>query len=113
MRPPHVTPRAGKDSLADRIERVSVTVGPSADLDMKSFEDKGRDRFIETKTTKYGKNTPFYVTPNELRFSRENAARYFLHRVFGFRDSPRLFALHGNVADRCMLEPSGFIARPM
>jgi len=81
---------AGKESLADRIEQVSVTVGPSAGFDIRSFESNGSDRFIEAKTTKYGKNTPFFITPNELRFAQENAAKYFLYRVFRFRTDPRL-----------------------
>ncbi|MBN49909.1 MAG: hypothetical protein CMN85_10230 [Spongiibacteraceae bacterium] len=104
--------RAGKESLAERIEQVSATVGPSAGFDIKSFEENGADRFIEAKTTKYGKSTPFFVTPNELRFSRDNSSRYYLYRLFRFRESPRLFALHGHVEDRCILEPSEFIARP-
>jgi len=104
--------RAGKDSLADRIEQISVTVGPSAGFDIKSYEENGTDRYIEAKTTKYGKNTPFFITPNELRFSRDNASRYYLYRLFKFRDTPRLFALNGHMEDRCILEPSEFIARP-
>lgn len=104
--------RAGKESLAERIEQVSETVGPSAGFDIKSFEESGVERFIEAKTTKYGKDTPFFVTPNELRFSRNNSSRYFLYRLFRFRESPRLFALHGHVEDRCILEPTEFIARP-
>jgi hypothetical protein len=103
---------AGKESLADRIEQVSATVGPSAGFDIRSFEENGSDRFIEAKTTKYGKNTPFFVTPNELMFSRKNASRYFLYRIFKFRAAPRLFALQGHLEDRCILEPSEFIARP-
>ena len=63
--------RAGKESLADQIEQVSVTEGPSAGFDIRSFELDGSDRYIEAKTTKYGKSTPFYVTPNELRFSQQ------------------------------------------
>ena len=104
--------KAGKDSLADRIEQISVTVGPSAGFDIRSFEENGTDRYIEAKTTKYGKNTPFFVTPNELRFSRDNASRYYLYRLFKFRDTPRLFALNGSMEDRCILEPSEFIVRP-
>lgn len=104
--------RAGKDSLAERIEQVSATVGPSAGFDIKSFEENGTDRFIEAKTTKYGKNTSFLVTPNEIRFSRENASSYHLYRLFEFRESPRLFTLQGWVEERCILEPSEFMARP-
>ncbi len=104
---------AGKESLADHIEQVSATIGPSAGFDIRSFDENGSDRFIEAKTTKYGKNTPFFVTPNELRFSRENSSRYFLYRIFKFRETPRMFHLHGHLEERCILEPTEFIARPI
>jgi hypothetical protein len=102
---------AGKDALADRIEQVSATLGPSAGFDIRSYETDGSDRYIEVKTTKYGKSTPFFVTPNELRFSREHESRYFLYRTFKFRDSPRLFTLPGHIEERCVLEPAAYIAR--
>ncbi len=102
--------QAGKEALADRIEQISVSVGPSAGFDIRSFEENGTDRFIEAKTTKYGKNTPFYVTPNELVFSRENASRYFLYRVFKFRMQPRVFTLPGYLQDQCILKPSQYLA---
>lgn len=103
---------AGKESLAERIEQVSVTVGPSAGFDILSFEEDGTDRYIEAKTTKYGKNTPFFVTPNELRFSEENSSRYCLYRLFRFRADPRLFALQGYLREKCILNASQFVARP-
>lgn len=102
---------AGKDSLADQIEQISISIGPSAGYDIRSFEDNGADRFIEAKTTKYGKNTPFFVTPNELRFSQKNSSRYYLYRIFKFRDTPRLFALEGNLEESCILAPSEYRAR--
>lgn len=102
---------AGKEMLADQIDQVSVSVGPSAGFDIHSYEESGKDRFIEAKTTKYGKNTPFFVTPNELRFSRDNAGQYFLYRIFKFRAHPRLFALHGHLEERCNLTPSQYLAR--
>jgi len=101
---------ARKEALAERIEQVSVTVGPSAGFDIRSFEENGVDRFIEAKTTKYGKNTPFFVTPNELEFSQKNAAQYFLYRIFKFRADPRLFALHGHLQEQCILKPYQYLA---
>jgi len=102
---------AGSANLADQIEQVSATVGPSAGYDIRSYETNGTDRFIEAKTTKYGKSTPFFVTPNELRFSRDNACCYFLYRVFKFRDQPRVFTLQGHLQDQCRLTPSQYSAR--
>ncbi len=103
--------RAGQDSLADRIERVSETQGPSAGFDILSCEVNGKDRFIEVKTTKYGKNTPFFVTRNELAFSQKNPSRYYLYRLFRFGQKPRMFTLHGHLQDLCNLEPSLYLAR--
>ncbi len=41
---------------------------------------------------RYEKNTPFFVTPYELRFSQYNMDRQFLYRVFKFRKETLLFA---------------------
>lgn len=100
----------GRESLAEKVEQVSNTVGPSAGFDILSFEADGSDRYIEAKTTKYGKQTPFFVTPNELRFSRNNSERYHLYRVFGFRLDPKVFDLQGPLDQLCDLTPSQFIA---
>lgn len=101
----------GKESLAEKIEQVSVTIGPAAGYDIRSYNLDGTDRFIEAKTTKYGKSTPFFVTPNELVFSSENAHNYFLYRVFKFRAKPGVFTLPGYLEKQCLLMPSQYIAR--
>jgi hypothetical protein len=43
----------GHERLADRIERTSKNRGDGAGYDILSFEDDGRERFIEVKTTAY------------------------------------------------------------
>lgn len=100
----------GKDSWADRIEQVSVTEGPSAGFDIRSFEEDGSDRFIEAKTTKYGKHTPFFVTPNELRFAERHVSKYYLYRLFSFRADPQLYALQGQLQAHFQLTPSEYLA---
>lgn len=103
---------AGKESLADRVEQISATSGPVEGYDIRSFEESGEDRFIEVKTTKYGKSTPFFVTPNEIEFSRKNHANYHLYRLFLFRKAPRLYALSGPIDKQCNLIPTEFKASP-
>lgn len=105
--------RSGRDAFADRVEQVSLTEGPAAGFDIRSFEENGTDRFIEAKTTKYGKNTPFYVTSNELKFSEENASNYFLYRLFRFRAEPRMYVLQGHLPEKCTLKPTQYIARTL
>ena len=101
--------QAGKESLAERIEQVSVTEGPSAGYDVRSFDLNGADRFIEVKATNYGKNTPFFLTPNELMFSQKNNKDYFLYRIFKFESAPRMFTLQGDLQELCILNPSQYL----
>lgn len=102
---------AGADSLADRIEHVSVERGDGLGYDIRSFEPDGMDRFIEVKTTRFSRYTPFYVTPRELEFSHQEANRYRLYRVFHYSKNPALFALAGNLDRHVALTAAQFIAR--
>jgi len=101
---------AGKESLADQIEHVAETQGDGAGFDIRSFEADGSDRFIEVKTTKYGRYSPFFISANELRFSEKYARSYHLHRIFQFRDAPRLFSLAGSVEKNLILSPTEYRA---
>lgn len=101
----------GKTKLADRIEHVSDTQGDGLGYDILSFEQSGRERLIEVKTTAYGKRTPFFVTKNELECSRDERERYHLYRVFAFRKSPGLFGIQGALDQSFNLEPNQYVAR--
>jgi hypothetical protein len=102
---------SGKELLADRIEQVSETKGDGEGYDILSYNDDGSDRFIEAKTTKYGIHTPFFITTNEVEFSRKYRENYHLYRVFEFRESPKLFTLDGFVGDVARLEPRIYTGR--
>ena len=103
--------RAGKDHLARNVEQVSKTVGDHLGFDIRSYEESGRDRLIEVKTTRYGKHTPFYISDGELRFSEANAESYQLYRLYGFRKQPLLFTLPGDVGRHVQLDPVNYRAR--
>ncbi|MBK9315789.1 MAG: DUF3883 domain-containing protein [Acidobacteria bacterium] len=104
--------KAGKNKLAGKVEQVSISHGPSAGFDILSFEENGKDRYIEGKTTKYGKNTPFFLTANEFRFSEKHAANYYIYRIFGFRKNPRMYTLQGQLGKRCILTPTQYLVAP-
>jgi len=95
----------GQPRLADRIEHVSQTRGDGLGYDILSFDTSGRERFIEVKTTAFGKDTPFFVTRGELACSRHSADRFRLYRVFEFRKQPQLFELSGALDRHCILDP--------
>lgn len=102
---------AGKKALADRVEHVASTQGDGLGYDVLSFEESGRERLIEVKTTTFGELTPFYISRNELARSEADTEIYRLYRLFGFRERPRLFELPGAISARCELEAVSYLAR--
>ena len=101
---------AGKEGLADKIEHTSQELGDGTGYDIRSYEENGTDRFVEVKTTRYSRYTPFYVTPNELKVSHERADHYNLYRVFQFKANPQLFISPGCIDKQFRLEPSQYLA---
>lgn len=102
--------RAGHERLASKIEHVAKTRGPSDGFDVLSFETTGQERLIEVKTTRYGAETPFFISRNELAVSEDRSAQYQLYRVFRFGPETKLFQLPGAVSESCRLLPSQYIA---
>ncbi|MGB8634878.1 MAG: DUF3883 domain-containing protein [Rhodanobacteraceae bacterium] len=100
----------GKKALSKRVDHVARTQGDGLGYDVLSFEENGRERLIEVKTTAFGQLTPFFVSRNELARSESDAARYFLYRLFDFRDRPRVFQLPGAITDFCQLDPTTYRA---
>jgi len=101
---------AGREALARRIEHTSRVRGDGEGFDILSFEESGKERLIEVKTTKYGRETPFFVSSNELTVSDSRADQYHLYRLFGFRVAPRLFTLAGALGSTCRLSASSYLA---
>jgi hypothetical protein len=85
--------------------------GDGLGYDILSFETSGADRLIEVKTTAYGQETPFFVSRNELAFSREQDAAFHLYRVFAFRKSPKLYLRQGALDRGFTLDPETHKAR--
>lgn len=103
---------AGKESLAAKIEHTAKVRGDHAGYDILSFEVSGAERLIEVKTTKYGVDTPFFVTRNEVATSERHAPQYQLYRLFAFREAPRLYTLPGAINQTCRLSAATFLAAP-
>ncbi|MCP3176883.1 DUF3883 domain-containing protein [Desulfuromonas sp. KJ2020] len=101
---------AGKEILAERVEHSSQVEGDGLGFDIRSFEENGKDRLVEVKTTKFSRYTPFYVTPNELKVSAERDKDYYLYRVFQFVKTPRLYIAQGCLDRQFTLTPSQYLA---
>jgi hypothetical protein len=103
---------AGKRKLAESVEHVSKTRGDGLGYDILSFEESGKVRLIEVKTTKSRAETPFFVSRNELQVSQEQAEVFHLIRVFNFGPAPRWYHLPGSINSTCELQESTFLAVP-
>ena len=94
-----------QDRLADRIEHTSKVRGDGAGYDVLSFEEDGKPRYIEVKTTAYARETPFFVSDGEITFANFHEQDFSVYRVFEFRRAPRLFELRGRPDRHCRLDP--------
>ena len=104
--------QVGRETLASRIEHTSRIRGDHEGYDILSYDERGAERLIEVKTTKYGASTPFFVTRNEVSTSERRSSLYEIYRLYSFRASPRLYTLHGAVSASCRLSAATFLALP-
>jgi len=100
----------GFRSLAERIDHVAQTQGDGLGYDIVSYDENGRERLIEVKTTAFGSMTPFFASAKELSVS-DTREGFQLYRVFKFREAPRIFSLPGPLRESCTLDPVQFRAR--
>lgn len=99
-------------AFADGIEHVMADDGDGPGYAIHSYGLDGSDRFIEVKTTCYGRETPFYVSAHEVAISRHYGSRFWVYRVFGFRTQPMLYILQGPLDETVSLEPTEYRASP-
>ena len=58
-----------------------------AGYDIMSYDiDKKAEKYIEVKTTTGTKNTAFYISENELNFSKTHSDQYCIYRVYGLKN---------------------------
>jgi hypothetical protein len=91
----------GKENLAEQIRWISNEKGDGTGFDILSKNANGTDKYIEVKTTKLGKETPFYFTRNELQFSQKYIEKYHLFRLFNFESGVKMFTKNGSLDSIC------------
>lgn len=102
--------RAGKRKLSEQVEHASADRGDGLGYDIVSYEESGRERLIEVKTTRYAEMTPFFLSRNELEVSKLRSDEYQLYRLYRFDARPKLFVLKGSLGEVCRLEPTSYRA---
>lgn len=99
-----------RPDLARKVRWISEEDGDGAGYDILSFDAKGKERFLEVKTTVGSDITPFYITRNELSFSSERPEAFRLCRVFDFSMRPRMFELAPPLENFVHLSPLSYEA---
>lgn len=99
--------KMGKDQLAKQVYWVSKD-DDGAGYDILSRNLDGTDKFIEVKTTRLGKETPFFFSKGELIFSQRNTGNYHLFRVFNFDSDAKIFTMNGGLDTICQSEPVNY-----
>ena len=100
--------RKGKEKFSEQIRWISKEEGDGAGFDILSKDLNGKDKYIEVKTTKLGKETPFYFSRNELLFSQEHAEQYNLYRLFNFENDVKMLIRNGGLYSICNTTPINY-----
>lgn len=75
----------GREDLAAEVRHVSVVDGDGLGYDVQSFQGlTDQPVFIEVKTTRYGKEVPFFISVNELEASIDLGPAYRLWRLYRY-----------------------------
>lgn len=100
----------GRPDLAARVEWTAKIRGDGLGYDIRSFDDAGREKFIEVKTTNGPKSRPFLFTIAELECAKQLKGRYCIYRLFHYGTRAGLFRINGPLEDRLDLRPTVFAA---
>ena len=108
----------GRKDLADNVRWVARDDGDGYGFDILSYHGVGkgheanRERWLEIKTTNGPKTTPFFITRNELKVSKDNPDSFRVVRLYDFRRRARAYRLEPPLEDRVRLTPAIYSAYP-
>lgn len=101
--------KLNKPELAKKVKHVSLS-NDYAGYDILSYEEDGSERFIEVKSTKGPISSDFYISPGELKYSKENK-NYYLYRVYEFNSElmiGKIYIKKGSVEENFNLIPTQY-----
>tara|TARA_R110001583_G_scaffold114863_1_gene265274 strand:- start:3701 stop:4528 length:828 start_codon:yes stop_codon:yes gene_type:complete len=106
---------SGRKDLADKVEHSSVVQGDGLGYDVLSYDANGNVKYIEVKTTRGDINRAFFISDNELEYSKTYPNNYFLYRVFDFnsnKNKAEYYELTGDISIKLNLKTSVYLATP-
>jgi hypothetical protein len=101
---------AGRQDLSSKIRWVSNEDGDGAGYDILSFHLTGSERLLEIKTTNGARETPFFISRNELEVSQQRPEDWRIYRVHTFAQTPRIFTLSPPLDQALHLRPDSYRA---
>lgn len=101
---------ADRADLARKVRWVAVEDGDGAGYDVLSFDQSGRERLIEVKTTNGAARTPFFLSRNEYELARERPTDWHIYRVHLFATVPRIFTISPPLEGAVILRPEAWRA---
>lgn len=105
---------AGREDLAAEVRHASAVDGDGLGYDVRSFQGfTDQPVFIEVKTTRYGKEVPFYISGNEVEASIELGPAYRLWRLYRYgRPDTGHYRLPGPLTQHARLRPETYRGLP-
>jgi len=97
--------RSHRPELADKVRWVAVEDGDRAGFDVLSFDQSGRERLLEVKTTNGSARTPFFLTRNERDLAADRPDDWRIYRVHLFATEPRIFTIAQPLDKALILHP--------
>ena len=106
---------AGREDLAAEVRHVSVVDGDGLGYDVQSFQGLTDEPvFIEVKTTRYGKEVPFYISGNEVEASADLGPGYRLWRLYRYgKPDTGYYRLPGPLTQHARLRPESYRGLPL
>ena len=103
----------GRSDLIKYIKHISKEEGDKAGFDILSFDKNGSKIYIEVKTTTVAEDTPFFISQNELDFSKKNSINYYLYRVYNLsakKKSASFYIVKGNLFETFQFNPVHYVS---
>lgn len=104
----------GREDLAAEVRHVSIVEGDGLGYDVQSFRGFTDEPVcIEVKTTRYGKEVPFYISESEVEASIDLGPAYRLWRLYRYgRPDSGYYRLPGPLPQHARLRPDTYRGLP-
>jgi hypothetical protein len=99
---------AGIPELSEKVRHIAEVEGDGAGYDIESYDSDGTRKYIEVKTTTGDQRGEFYLTANELQFSRQHSDTFYLYRIYDYDEQNnrgKFFAVKGSLKNNFALFP--------